>query len=74
MVPTINMPEVGATTSLDAEADNSVGTAEGGSVVTGVESVDVTDIVFSQADYCLLPEEILKRVRKAQPVKLFWMI
>jgi hypothetical protein len=37
--------------------------------VPGVENLDVSDIVSSHADYCLLPGEILKRVRHAQPVK-----
>lgn len=37
--------------------------------VPGVENVDVSDILSSHADYCLLPGEILKRVRHAQPVK-----
>jgi hypothetical protein len=34
MVPTMNIPEVNATITLDAGADNSVGTAEGDSVGT----------------------------------------
>jgi hypothetical protein len=39
--------------------------------VPGVENLDVSDIVSNHADYYLLPGEILKRVRHAQPVKAF---
>jgi hypothetical protein len=39
--------------------------------VPGVENLDVSDIISNHADYCLLPGEILKRVRYAQPVKAF---
>ena len=35
--------------------------------VSGVENIDVTDIVAGHQDYCLITGEILKRVRHGEP-------
>lgn len=35
--------------------------------VSGVENVDVSDIVQGHQDYCLVMNEILKRIRHGQP-------
>jgi hypothetical protein len=38
--------------------------------VSGVENVDVTDLVSGHQDYCFVAGDILKRVRHGQPFQL----
>lgn len=38
--------------------------------VSGVENVDVTDLVSGHQDYCYVAGDILKRVRHGQPFQL----